>query len=100
MEIVTPEIRSVAMEHFLSGAIVALCLMAGLFFFRFWRGTQDRFFGLFGISFWLLGVSHLFLAFNPPESEVRPYLYLIRLAAFLLIIAAVVDKNRGGSPGP
>ncbi len=84
-------------DTFISGVIVALCVIAGLFFFRFWRGTQDRFFGLFGTSFLLLAVNYLVLAFNPRESEVRPYLYLIRLAAFLMIIFAVIDKNRGTS---
>jgi hypothetical protein len=29
------------------------------------------------------------------DDEVRTYLYLVRLASFLLILAAIWDKNRG-----
>ncbi|MGH2749599.1 MAG: DUF5985 family protein [Actinomycetota bacterium] len=82
------------MSNFLSGAIVLLCAVAALFFFRFRRQTHDRLFGLFGGAFSLLALNFALLAFVSRESEFRPYLYLIRLAAFLLIIAAIVDKNR------
>ena len=32
------------MEQMLTGAIAVGSLVAGLFFFRFWRHTRDRFF--------------------------------------------------------
>jgi hypothetical protein len=32
-----------------------------------------------------------------PEAESRPYVYGLRLLAFLLVIAAIIDKNRGSS---
>ncbi len=69
--------------------------VAGLLFFRFWRDTGDRLFALFALAFWLLSASWLMLAMLDPRDEARPYVYAIRLLAFLLIIAAVVDKNRG-----
>lgn len=88
------------MEHlngFLLGAVVMACGVAGLFFLRFWRRTGDRFFALFAAAFWLLGVNWLLLAFTDPEAETRRVLlYSIRLLAFALIIAAIVDKNRSG----
>lgn len=83
------------MEDLLSGIVVTLCTVALLFFVRFWRGTGDRLFAFFGGAFGLLALNYLFLALNPRDSEVRPYLYLIRLVAFLLIIIAILDKNRG-----
>jgi hypothetical protein len=68
--------------------------VAGLVFFRFWRETGDRVLGLFAFAFWLLSASWLILAMLDPTDEARPYVYIVRLTAFLLIIAAVVDKNR------
>jgi hypothetical protein len=82
------------MNEFLYGVVVTLCLVSALYFWRFQRRSQDRFFGLFAGAFALLGFSFILLAAGDRESELRPYLYLIRLAAFLLIIVAFVDKNR------
>lgn len=82
------------MDDFLSGLIVALAVVAALVFLRFWRQSRDRLFGFFAGAFVLYGLNHLVLTFNPRESEIRPYLYLIRLAAFLLIIVGILDKNR------
>ena len=82
------------MDDFLSGVIVALALVAALVFLRFWRQSRDRLFGFFAGAFVLYGLNHLVLTFNPRDSEIRPYLYLIRLAAFLLIIVGILDKNR------
>ena len=82
------------MDDFLSGVIVALCVVAALVFLRFWRQSRDRLFGFFAGAWILYGLNHVVLTFNPRDSEIRPYLYLIRLAAFLLIIVGIVDKNR------
>jgi Family of unknown function (DUF5985) len=82
------------MNDFLAGAIVALCGVAALYFWHFRRQTGERFFGLFAFAFATLGVNFIFLAIGDRESEFRPSLYLIRLAAFLLIIAAIVETNR------
>ncbi len=82
------------MDDFLSGLIVALSLVAALVFLRFWRQSRDRLFGFFAGAFFLYGLNHFVLTFNPRDSEIRPYLYLVRLAAFLLIIIGIVDKNR------
>ena len=66
----------------------------GLFFLRFWRDTGDRLFLFFGVAYWLLASSWLVLAIFDPTDETRPYVYLIRLVAFCLIIVAMIDKNR------
>jgi hypothetical protein len=68
--------------------------VVGLLFLRFWRDTRDRLFALFGAAFWILSVSYTLLALFSPTEEARPYLYLLRLVAFMLIIAAIADKNR------
>ena len=69
-------------------------LIAGLFFFRFWRDSHDRLFGFFGATFCLLALSWVLLALSDPTAENRPYIFAIRLVAFLLIIVAMIDKNR------
>jgi hypothetical protein len=68
--------------------------VAGLLFFRFWRDTGDRLFALFACAFWLLSASWLSLALLNPTDEARPYVSAVRLVAFLIIIAGVIDKNR------
>jgi hypothetical protein len=45
-------------------------------------------------------VSRLILAFLDEDDEGRIFVYGLRLVAFLLILAAIVDKNRGGRGPP
>lgn len=84
------------MMLFLNGATFMGSLVAALYFFRFWRDTRDRLFVLFGIAFGLLALNRGALALSQHTAESEPYYYLARLAAFLLIAFAVVDKNRRG----
>lgn len=79
---------------FLQGICAATALAVGLLFFRFWRETADRLFAYFGAAFALLAVSWTLLALVPAGHESRPYIYVVRLVSFLLIIAAIVEKNR------
>jgi hypothetical protein len=75
------------------GAIAMASGVVAVFFFRFWRDTRDRLFAIFASSFVLLGVTRLGLAMSQKESEVNTYWYWVRLAAFLLILLAIADKN-------
>jgi membrane-associated PAP2 superfamily phosphatase len=79
---------------FLSGAITLGFLVAGLFFLRFWRRTRDGLFLAFAIAFALLGIGQAVQALANIPQEERSYLFLIRLAAFTIILAAVARKNR------
>ena len=79
---------------FLSGAIMFGFLVAALFFLRFWRRTGDGLFVAFAVAFALLGVGQAVQALANIPQEERSYIFLIRLAAFTIIIAAVVRKNR------
>ncbi len=87
-----------ALNQFLSGAIMMACWVAGLFFFRFWKKTADRLFAIFAVAFWMLAVERLTLVMIREVDEVRGYVYVIRLFAFLLILWAIVDKNRPRRP--
>ena len=82
---------------FLNGATAALAFVSALFFFRFWQRTSDRFFAIFGLAFVVLGANWAALSLVSPESEFRALFYVARACAFVLIIAAIVDKNRTGS---
>jgi hypothetical protein len=77
-----------------SGAIAMGYAVAGLYFLRFWRETRDRLFLIFAFAFWLLGVQRLALIVSREMVEDNTGLYLVRLFAFLLIMGAIVDKNR------
>ncbi len=86
------------MNQFMWGAIVMACATAGVFFLRFWRKTHDRLFAIFALAFWILGVHWLVLAWTK-QTEVHFGLYAIRLLAFLLILFAIIDKNRASRAG-
>lgn len=78
----------------LIGAIALAALLAGVFFMRFWRATGDRFFLMFAIAFWLEGGHRVFVFRWVGTDEGSPLHYVVRLVAYGLIIAAIVDKNR------
>ena len=79
---------------FLSGAITMSFLIVGLFFMRFWTRTRDGLFLAFALAFWLLGLGQALLTLTDIPIEERSPLYLLRLAAFLLILVSVAMKNR------
>jgi len=80
---------------FLLGVIFAASLVAGLFFLKFWQRTGDRLFLAFAAAFLIEGVNRLAFLFVEHPNEGTPSIYLVRLIAFALIIAAIVSKNRG-----
>jgi hypothetical protein len=91
----------VALIGRIAGAIVMGYAVCGLFFLRFWRETGDRLFLVFALAFWLLAIQRLALALSAPLEESRTGRYLVRLFAFLLILGAIIDKNRSdGSAAP
>ena len=85
-----------ALKAVVSGAMVMAYLTAGLFFFRFWRETRDRLFLAFGTAFSLLAAQRaaLSLLVQADAEGAAVWLYALRLLAFLLILAAIIDKNR------
>jgi hypothetical protein len=82
------------MYQLITGMLMVLSLVAALFFTMSWRRSGDRFFLIFALAFTLLGIERLILGIlNLPESPLLS-IYIVRLVAFLLIIIAIVDKNR------
>lgn len=82
------------LEGFLLGVIVTASLTAGAFFLRFWRQTRDTLFLTFAAAFFIEGLNRIGFLFVERPNEGSPAIYLVRLIAFLLILAAIVRKNR------
>ena len=83
------------MRQFCWGVLAMASLAAGLFFVRYWKVTGERLFAFFAMAFAMLSINYVVLEAVEPAFEARHLIYLIRLAGFLLIIAGIVDKNRG-----
>jgi hypothetical protein len=79
---------------FLSGAVTFGFFLAALFLLRFWSRTRDPLFLSFAAAFGLLGLNQAALALADVPVEERSWLYLLRLLAFILILVAIVRKNR------
>jgi len=85
---------AMTLYDFLSGAVSLGFFVCALFFLRFWRRTRDGLFLAFALAFSLLGLGQAILALANIPTEERGSLFLIRLAAFALILIAIVRKNR------
>ena len=86
-------------NDFLGGAIVMGFAVAALMFLKFWRRTREPLFLAFSGSFLLLGVTQGLLSLGDFVDEQRSWLYLLRLAAFLLILLALwLQNRRRGAP--
>jgi peptidoglycan/LPS O-acetylase OafA/YrhL len=81
------------MIEFLSGAVTMGFLVAAGFFARFWRDTGDRLFVAFAVAFALLALNQALAQWLGAADERVAYTYLLRVLGFILILAAIVDKN-------
>ncbi len=81
------------LNAFVSGATAMGSAVAGLLFLRFFRRSGDRLFAFFAAAFGLLGCDRVALVLLSTEGEFGYAVYLLRLAAFLLILVGIVDKN-------
>jgi hypothetical protein len=82
------------LTSFLSGLITMGFLIAALFFFRFWKRTQDALFVTFGFAFLLFALNQALIGISEMSGEERSLLYIPRLMAFALLIAAIVGSSR------
>ncbi len=73
------------------GAIAMACLVAAMFFLRFWQRGRDRFFLLFAASFFVEALNRTALALSPTPNDGAPIFYCVRLLSFVLIIIAIAD---------
>jgi uncharacterized membrane protein HdeD (DUF308 family) len=81
------------MNSFLLGAMSMGFFVAGLFFWSYFRTTRDVLFLLFSVAFWVECLNRGALALADSPTEGRPIYYLGRLLSYVLIVAAIVNKN-------
>jgi hypothetical protein len=82
-----------ALGPFIMGANALGFLVAALFFLRFWRRTRDLLFAAFSVAFFLMATNQALVALSGIPREEQAAIYLLRLAAFSLLIVAIVGKN-------
>ncbi len=87
-----------ALNNLIGGSLIAGYLLAGLFFFKFWKSSRDTLFVLFAAAFWILAGQRLLLTLSTDKLEDQTHLYVLRLLAYLLILAAILNKNRRSKP--
>ena len=83
------------MTEFLDGVAFAGFLGVSAWFVRTWLSSRDRLLLAFAIAFGLFAVNRLLLAATERADETQTVLYLLRATAFVVVIAALIDRNRG-----
>jgi hypothetical protein len=81
-------------EGFLLGVIVTCSFVAAGFFARFWMATRDLLFLGFAAAFALEGLNRMAFLFLDNPNAGDEIIYGVRLLSYLLILAAIADKNR------
>jgi uncharacterized membrane protein HdeD (DUF308 family) len=81
------------LEGFLLGIITTASLTAGLFFLKFWRRTRDSLFLTFAVAFIIEGLNRAGYLLVQHPNEGSPWIYIVRLFAFLLILGGILHKN-------
>lgn len=87
----SPE-QMILVNAFVNGVIAMGLATAGLFFLRFWKKTGDRLFAFFATAFWVLGLIRIAMLFSEEFAEENNF-YWLRFVAYLIILAAIIDKN-------
>jgi hypothetical protein len=88
-----PVIESGPVALFIAGFLCAGFAVASLFFSRFWIRTRDPLFAAFAVAFLLMAANQLVAGFAQTSRGEDPRAYLLRLAAFVIIILAVLSKS-------
>ena len=81
------------LDTFLLGFVCASCLVAAIFFLRFWRSTRDALFMAFTIFFAIEGANEAYTATLSHPNVGNFEVTLIRLLAVLGILGAILWKN-------
>lgn len=81
------------MIEYLSGAVTLGFVVAAGFFFSFWRKTAERLFLAFALAFVLFAINQGLAFALTVVSEPTSVIYALRVLGFVIILAAIVDKN-------
>lgn len=82
------------LQGFLLGVVVTASAVIGAYFLKFWRQTRDGLFLAFGVSFLIEAINRSSILFLEHPREGNAVIYAIRLLSYVLILAAIVNKNR------
>jgi hypothetical protein len=88
-------VNDLVVNTYLSGMVTAGFMACGLFFARFWWRSRDLLFLAFAAAFWLLALNAALVVLVTGSDENKSWLYLLRVAAYVLIAIAVIRKNAG-----
>ena len=80
------------MNNFMLGAIAMAAALVALVFLRFYRRTRDPFFLFFAASFLLESIGRI-LSVMVPAFDNNSGMFILRLVAYCLILAAITLKN-------
>ena len=69
------------------------CAAIGLIFLKHWRTTRDELFASFAAAFWLMALNRMALVMVGENQEASTLIYIVRFAAFALILWAIIRKN-------
>lgn len=84
----------VNLGYFVGGALILASLAISAFFLRFHRDTRQPLFLAFAAAFFLFALNWILLTVIHSSDESRPYLYLLRLTAYALILWGIYRQNR------
>ena len=83
------------LDGLLVGIIFCAALAISLFFLNFWRATRDQLFLAFALVFAIEGVTRLSVLVLSLPNERAPFINLMRLIGYIVLIASIAGKNRG-----
>lgn len=86
--------NQLALISLIAGMTASGFLVAALFFVRFYRTTRDALFIYFSVAFLLLAAEKFAVLVVADWFPEPPWLFLVRLAAFIAIGAGIWEKNR------
>jgi hypothetical protein len=86
------------LPSFLSGLATAGFVLASLFFLRFWHRTSDYLFAAFSVAFLLLALNQAIATLADIPDEYQSWIYLLKLAAFVILLIAIIGKNMTRRP--
>jgi hypothetical protein len=78
----------------IGGALAMGYAVAALFFLRFWHQSRDRLFAAFATAFAILAAQRTAINLAAAYEWDTTWAYLMRLAAFVILLYAIFDKNR------
>jgi hypothetical protein len=81
-------------DGYILGFIATASLVAAMFFVRFWWRTRDFLFLAFATAFVFQAIASTATIFTGDPTGVKPSMYILQICTYLLILAAILLKNR------